>query len=109
MDCASLWITPVDLGLLGGGRVDVPPEPLRKSGSARGGVSDRAQKLPADGAADDCVGVPRPSGPHSLKPSLEQLSAKAAQHRRVEARLFESETESMLPSEVETHLLLGLG
>ena len=45
----------------------------------------------------------------SLKPSLEQLAAKAAQHRRVEARLFESETESMLPSEVETHLLLGLG
>ena len=66
MDCASLRITPVDLGLLGGGRVDVPPEPLRKPGSARGGVSDRAQKLPADGAADECVGVPRPSGPQDV-------------------------------------------
>jgi hypothetical protein len=35
MECASLRIIPVDLGLLGGGRVDVPPEPLRKPGSAR--------------------------------------------------------------------------
>src|SRR5918995_6720850 len=43
-----------------------------------------------------------------LKPSLEQLAPKAAQHGRVEARLFESEIESVFPSEVEAHLLLGL-
>ena len=44
-----------------------------------------------------------------LKPPLEQLAPKAAQHGCVEARLFESYPKSMLPSEVETHALLGLG
>ena len=43
----------------------------------------------------------------ALKSSLEQLAPKAAQHGCIEARLFESETESVFPSEVEVHLLLG--
>ena len=100
-------------------------------------MPQRPQQLP-DGAADEGVCIPRSRGPEDvgavqklggvfgdeaspprrlhqpleqvpLKPPLEQLAAKVAQHGSVEAPVLEPETEGVFPSEVETHPLLGLG